>query len=231
MRYAIYFTPPAHDPLLKIATQWLGRDAFQTESVALPCDYSKSQTEAGKDEAWVTVPQRYGFHATLKAPFRLADEYDEQQLINALEEFSSRSHAVTLPQLKLASIGHFFVLVPEDDCPALQQLANDISIGFDRFRAPLNAAEMEKRQPDRLSPSQRRNLEQWGYPYLFEDFRFHMTLTGSISQAEQQQVKSRLEELLESELQKNVTITDLALFIEPEPGAPFMVHSIYPLGQ
>jgi hypothetical protein len=31
-----------------------------------------------------------------------------------------------------------------------------------------------------LNQSQVANLDRWGYPYLFADFRFHMTLTGKV---------------------------------------------------
>ena len=33
MRYAIYFTPPADDPLTRRASHWLGRDAMTGETL------------------------------------------------------------------------------------------------------------------------------------------------------------------------------------------------------
>src|SRR5262249_30663264 len=40
--------------------------------------------------------------------------------------------------------------------------------------------EREQRLSAGLSERQIENLDRWGYPYVFEDFRFHLTLTGPI---------------------------------------------------
>jgi Protein of unknown function (DUF1045) len=51
---------------------------------------------------------------------------------------------------------------------------------FDAFRAPMSAAERARRVASGLSPGQLNHLDRWGYPYLFDEFRFHMTLTGRV---------------------------------------------------
>ena len=32
-----------------------------------------------------------------------------------------------------------------------------------------------------VTERQASNLDRWGYPYVFDDFRFHMTLTGPLT--------------------------------------------------
>ncbi|PRD45380.1 hypothetical protein C5748_02220 [Phyllobacterium phragmitis] len=226
MRYAIYFTPPSGDPLSKVAANWLGRNPFSGEAVKTPVIRSFETEEIAR----LTVePRRYGFHATLKAPFRLDEKFTERDLLSALMHFASSAGPVTIPRLQVAALGHFFALVPDEPLPELDQLANDVVVAFDRFRAPASDAEKARRRPETLSISQLRNLEQWGYPHAFEDFRFHMTLTGRVEEKDRLRVARILDEFFEPVLNEPVDIANLALFIETRPGAPFEVHSLHPL--
>ena len=226
MRYAIYFTPPSSDALLKVAANWLGRNAFSGEPVKLPAIRSLGTEEIA---SLTEEPRRYGFHATMKAPFRLNDNQTESELLSALMHFASSVEPVVIPRLKLQAIGPFFALVPHEPVTALNQLANDVVVALDRFRAPLNEAEIAKRRPERLSEAQRHNLERWGYPYVFEEFRFHMTLTGPVAEGDRARIERRLEEFFAPLLNDPVEVANLALFVEPEKGAPFEIHSLHPL--
>lgn len=226
MRYGIYFTPSAHDPLLRVAANWLGRNAFNGMVVRRP---AIGNIDAEEISALTEEPRRYGFHATLKAPFRLHEDFEDYHLLSAMMHFASGYQAVELPRLKVAQIGKFFALVPSEPCPELQQLANDVVVQFERFRAPLNEKELAKRKPEMLDAEHRRNLEQWGYPYVFEQFRFHMTLTGPVAEDRQSHMRSVLEEFFAPVLTERVKINNLALFAEAEAGVPFEVHSLHPL--
>ena len=226
MRYAIYFTPPSSDALLKVAANWLGRNAFSGEPVKLPAIRSLGTEEIA---SLTEEPRRYGFHATMKAPFRLNDNQTESDLLSALMHFASSVEPVIIPRLKLQALGPFFALVPDEPVTALNQLANDVVVALDRFRAPLNEAELARRRPERLSEAQRHNLERWGYPYVFEEFRFHMTLTGPVAEADRARIERQLEEFFAPLLNDPVEVANLALFVEPEKGAPFEIHSLHPL--
>ena len=226
MRYGIYFTPSAHDPLLRVAANWLGRNAFNGMVVRTPVIGSVSPEEVS---ALTEEPRRYGFHATLKAPFRLHEDYEEHHLLACMMHFASAYQAVQLPRLTVSQIGPFFALVPSEPCAELQQLANDVVVHFERFRAPLNEQEMAKRKPEKMDAIHRANLDQWGYPYVFEQFRFHMTLTGAVPEEKQAHVRTVLEEFFAPVLSDPVKITNLALFTEAESGVPFEVHSLHPL--
>ncbi|OYR18913.1 DUF1045 domain-containing protein [Brucella thiophenivorans] len=226
MRYAIYFTPPSGDALLKVAANWLGRSAFSGEAVKVPA----IRTLAAEDIAALTAePRRYGFHGTLKAPFSLDASYEESDLLSALMYFASSTRPFMIPRLQVQGIGPFFALVPEEPVAELNQLANDVVVSFDRFRAPLRDAEIAKRRPERLSEAQRQNLDRWGYPYVFDEFRFHMTLTGPVDEKQRPQVERALDDFFAPVLDDAVEIANLALFVEPEKGAPFEIHSLHPM--
>ncbi|MBB6259523.1 putative phosphonate metabolism protein [Paenochrobactrum gallinarii] len=228
MRYAIYFTPSSTDALLKIANNWLGRNAFTGEAVRRPAISGLSVEELDK----MTVSaRRYGFHATIKAPFYLAPDYKEDDLLRALMHFASSLAPVTLPRLKITSISSCFALMLKEPVPALQQLANDTVTALDKFRAPLSEQDFARRNPQSLAPAQLRNLQQWGYPYVFDEFRFHMTLTDKIEEQDRPKIAGILDNFFAPVLTDSVEINNLALFVEPEPGAPFEVHSLHPLAK
>ncbi|MDR7221896.1 DUF1045 domain-containing protein [Aminobacter aminovorans] len=228
MRYAIYFTPEHDDPLCRIAAGWLGRDAFGGAVTAAKPFGTLSAAEVAFHTA---AARRYGFHATLKAPFRLADGMTEAALIDAIDAFANATVPFDIPRLKLAQIDGFFALVPAEPLPELDRFAGDVVTAFEPFRAPLSDAEMARRNPDALSPRECRNLSQWGYPYVFDTFRFHMTLTGRITAEEAQRVRAAIEECLGDTLDKPVPVDGLALFVEPSPGAPFEVRTYRALGK
>src|SRR5262249_55850996 len=82
---------------------------------------------------------------------------------------------------------------------------------FDGFRAPLTDADRARRHPSRLTPRQRDYLERWGYPYVMEEFRFHMTLTGRLDPARSsplEMLRERFRDLGSGEL----SVDRIALF-------------------
>lgn len=228
MRYAIYYTPGQDDPLARIAASWLGRDPFNGEAPRVP-----SVTMLSPDEiAYHTASaRRYGFHATLKAPFVLADGQSESVLDDVLANFAAAADPVSLDGLAPARLDGFLALVPGGPTADLDRFAAEIVRIFEPFRAPLSEADIKRRNPDALSPDQFRNLCQWGYPYVFDSFRFHMTLTGRVPDHDLPRVRAAIDTVFGPALAKPVSLDGLALFVEPEPGAPFVVRSWYRLGR
>jgi len=226
MRYAIYFTPPADDPLTRRASHWLGRDAFSGEMLAQPIIEAFSEVTFSE---LTFDPRRYGFHATMKAPFELAEGMNEAELVDALESFAERQLAFTLPSLVLGQLGPFFALVPGAASPELQSLASDCVTVLDRFRAALDDADVSRRKPERLTPNERRNLMAWGYPYVLDDFRFHMTLTGPVERDDQSAMRTAIESYFVGLLDQPRRIDTLSLFVEPARGRPFTMHHTVPL--
>ncbi len=226
MRHAIYFSPPGNAALTRAAEAWLGRSAFSGERVEAS---SAGRLSAEEIAGHTAAARRYGFHATLMAPFTLADDVDEGALIAALDDFCATTRSVLLPRLELSRLGRFFALTPQGESSELSALARAVVITFDRFRAPLSDSERQRRAADLTAP-QLRNLERWGYPYVFDDFQFHMTLTGRVDDADASRVRHAIEEHFGPVLDQPLEIASLALFVEPEPQGPFVVRSFHEIG-
>ena len=177
MRYAIYFMPEEKSALWEAGSSILGYDAVCGKDRPFPAHPAL----AGRPLAdWTAEPRRYGFHATLKAPFALRDGATEAGLLAAAREFASRQMAFTLPSLKVAALGRFIALIPADDSEPLQALADACVVDFDPFRAPMTAADRALRLAQPLGERLAAQLDRWGYPYVFDDFTFHMTLSGPL---------------------------------------------------
>jgi hypothetical protein len=183
-RYAVYFVPAAKSALYRFGSTLLGYDCFTGTDIRFP------EALPVPEPAWRELtqePRRYGFHATLKSPFHLADGADEAALIAAFRTFC-RSEAVAAAFTPVVTVVESFVaIVPSVSEPAVDCLAAACVTAFDRFRAPLDAHDRARRLAADLSARQAQNLERWGYPYVFEDFRLHLTLTGRLS-AERQAI-------------------------------------------
>jgi putative phosphonate metabolism protein len=223
MRAAVYFTPREDEPLSRAASAWLGRNAFTGE--VSPC----GQDDRIDISRITSEPRHYGFHATIKAPFRLAPGRTLDGLERAMAEFCAATDAFTLPGLALQRIGSFFALVPRSANDRLNALANAVVTAFDPFRAALNEDELARRREARLSAAQARYLERWGYPYVFDEYRFHMSLTGPVAPDDYATVLDRLEMHFSGFVNRPLVIDALSLFCQPRPGADFTVHARYPL--
>jgi hypothetical protein len=191
-------------------------------------------------EAWFARPEfrdltvdarRYGFHATLKAPFRLVDGHGEADLRVAADAFAASRPAVLLPALRPADLGRFRALRPHGDESAIRMLADEAVRSFDAFRAGPDDSDIRRRRPETLSQRQRELFEQWGYPYVFDEFRFHLTLTDRIPPARRSEVDQALGAHFADfgpSADSDVELRSIALFVEREPGAPFEVLSVHP---
>jgi putative phosphonate metabolism protein len=176
-RYAVYFVPAARSGLYRFGSSLLGYDCYTGTEIRFP------QTLPVAKPAWRELtqePRRYGFHATLKAPFHLAGGIDEAELVEAFHTFCRSNAVAAVFAPVVAVIEGFVAIVPLASEPAVERLAAACVTAFDRFRAPLNAHDRARRLAAGLSERQAQNFERWGYPYVFEDFRLHLTLTGRL---------------------------------------------------
>ncbi|MFW8584885.1 DUF1045 domain-containing protein [Rhizobium beringeri] len=228
MRYAICFTPPASDPLSLVAANWLGRNVFSGDMMEPPAVRGLGIHEIAFHTA---VPRRYGFHGVLKAPFHLSRDMPESQLLRDLMRFSGTFIPFQIPRIEVARLGNFYSLLPSTPCEQIQYLASAIVQEFDRFRAPLSEAEIERSDPDGLSATQFANLHRWGNPYVMEEFRFHMPVTGPVNAIDMPRIEPVLRTIFEPVLSEPVTVSNVALMIEEGTGGPFRVHSLHPMGK
>ncbi len=153
----------------------------------------------------------------------------EADLLVAFATFAERTAPVEIPSVIVGQLGPFFALVPERLHPPLQEFAASVVEHFEPFRAPLSQTDIERRKPESLPSAQRENLMRWGYPYVFDEFRFHMTLTGPVPEARAPAMARLLGDRFADFVGRPLRIDGLALFAEPERGAPFLVHSRLPL--
>lgn len=187
-RYAIYFVPAAETVLYQFGAAVLGYDAY----TGLDTPYVR-----GVDPDWpdrVREPRVYGFHATLKPPFRLATNVTAAELQAEFSLFARSRSTITAGPLVVRVLGSFVALVLDTNCAAIDNLAADSVPHFDRFRAPINEQERVRRLSAPLTARQKLHLDRWGYPYVFDDFRFHMSLTGPLPVDNRAPVLRRLTE-------------------------------------
>ncbi|MDP3692482.1 DUF1045 domain-containing protein [Bradyrhizobium sp.] len=176
-RYAIYYVPAPGSSLDRFGAHLLGYDAFSGKDLPFPDDTLKQVPD------WRELtrdPRKYGFHATLKAPMFLADGKTETSLLSACEAFAATPRAIPVIRPVVGSIEGFLAVIPAEPLPELVRLAADCVSEFDSLRAPLTEQDRGRRNPSQLTPAQREHLDRWGYPYVMDDFRFHMTLTGRL---------------------------------------------------
>jgi putative phosphonate metabolism protein len=218
-RFAIYYAPSTSDPLWERTATWLGRDPASEELFEGPV--------AGIDRTRLLnltqSASRYGFHATIKPPMALAAGATEGDLDAALRDFVGATRAVDLGTLRLASLDGFLALIPsEDDNPALQDFAAHVVETFEPLRAPLSPRDFAARLARGLTPRQEELLEAYGYPYVFDEFRFHMTLTDRLGEDDRDEMLSAAQTWFGPLLDTPVTLDRLVLYREPEAGKPFV---------
>ncbi|WP_069298629.1 DUF1045 domain-containing protein [Neptunicoccus sediminis] len=223
-RYAVYFTPPSGHPLGTFGAGWLGWDI--TAGKAVP--HLRLNGLPLPVEQITATPRGYGLHGTLKAPFILDAAYTQQDLYDALQSYVAAQEPVAIGRLQLDSIGQFLALRPKDVDPAFPALVADCVMALDRFRAPMGDQELHRRRAANLSPRQDELLRLWGYPYVLDEFRFHVTLTGSLSDSEQAQTRAVLEQALEPHLTRPFTLDALCLCGQLQNGC-FQLIKRYPL--
>ncbi|MEM1306335.1 MAG: DUF1045 domain-containing protein [Pseudomonadota bacterium] len=224
-RYAVYFMPAAGSDLGAFGASVIGRDA-ETGAAVRPLPRLAETFETWS--AMTAAPRRYGFHATLKAPFRLTDGAREADVLAAATAFAETHHPIALPPLQVARLGRFLALTESAASSAVSDFAAAVVRAFDPLRAPLSAEDRAIRLAAPLSARQIELLDAWGYPHVLDQFRFHMTLTGPLPDADAARAKAVLTELFESVAQPD-SIEALTIAKQSAPDAHFLVLDRLPL--
>ena len=227
-RYAIYFAPRIDSAWWRAGSRWLGRCASRLEplpQMPLP------GVPAPELHRLTKAPRRYGWHATLRAPFALAPGIDVEQLRAALRSLCVDFDPFTMPALKVAMLDDFLALVPEHDSPLIDEVAAACVTRLQPLAAPLAATELERRRAAGLTPEEDALLLRWGYPFVLERFRFHLSLTGALRDAAPEVVQAIQEAARERFADQPACIFDtVSLFAEPKPGADFVLVEQMELG-
>ena len=218
-RCAVYFAPQPDSPWGLAGSQWLGRCAATLQRLPMPdIDGVPAQVQ----QVCTAEPRRYGWHATLKAPFALQPGQDLASVLSWLQLLASEFRAFTLPNLRAGMLGNFLALQPEHPCRPLQDVADACVTRLQHLALPLGEAELARRRLAPLTPEQDQLLQQWGYPWVYQHFRFHFSLTGSLNglapalrEAWLAAAQAHFGNLPECRFDR------LSLFVESEKGADF----------
>jgi putative phosphonate metabolism protein len=225
-RYAIYYAAPPDGALNRFGARLLGYDAFNGEELPFP----DGMAQAVPDWREVTRdPRKYGFHATLKAPMALANGKREAELLAACDAFARSPRSIPKIKPVVNAIGDFIAVVPSQRSAELEQLAADAVSEFDSFRAPLSPEDRARRNPDRLTPRQRDYLDRWGYPYVMEEFRFHMTLTGRLEAERHETLLAVLRQRFATLERSELAIDSIAVFRQHDANSRFRIVQRYAL--
>src|SRR6266404_2873942 len=219
-RYAIYYVAAPGTDLDRFGTQLLGYDAYSGADLPFPNDIIRmapNWRDMTKD------PRKYGFHATLKAPMSLAPGKTEPELLTACEAFAGKPRAIAVITPLVGSISGFIAVVPAAPSPELERLAEDCTREFDLFRALLTAEDRARRNPSDLTPKQREYLDRWGYPYVMEEFRFHMTLTGRLAAERREPILAMLRDSFSATGLKTLAIDRISVFRQENADSRFLI--------
>lgn len=225
-RYAIYYAPPVEDALWLRACQWTGRDPATDAELPIP---EPLRDLGGGLKALTASARRYGFHATLKAPMRLAEGCTETDLRAALGAFAAACPPVPAGPMAPRLLDGFLALMPVEQPEALTEFAAACVSEFEPLRAPLGEAELARRHAADLSDRQSELLDAYGYPYVMEEFRMHMTLTDRLPEAVRTELVAAAAKWFRAVLSAPVTIDRIVLYAEPAPGACFVRTGDFPL--
>ena len=226
VRYAVYFAPAEASALWHAGCHWVGRDPLTGAQLPQP---EVGGWSAERIVQITASPRMYGFHATLKPPFRLAEGRTGAQLANAIQELATRLQAFTIPQLLVKSLDGFLALQSAGRDAKLSALADACVTELDDFRRLPSAEELAQRRAARLSPRQDELLAQFGYPYVLDQFRFHMTLTERLPRADAKLLEPWLRDYLADALAVPLRCDDVCLFVQNAPGEAFLLFQRFPL--
>lgn len=219
-RYAIYFAPDPGSPWWQFGTGWLGRDEVADRVLA-----QRAPPQGITPQEWQQItaePRRYGYHATLKAPFRLAAHTGVAELHERVSQLARELHAVYLGELQAQWFGGFVALTPTLPTPALTELATRCVVTLDDLRAPLLEHEVARRRPEHLDPRGRELLQRYGYPHVIERFQFHMTLAMCADEALAARVVQAAQRAVEPLNREHRPLLErLCVFEQARPGAAF----------
>ncbi|WP_028221728.1 DUF1045 domain-containing protein [Paraburkholderia oxyphila] len=216
-RFAIYYAPPRASQWWRAGCAWLGRDPESGETLAPPRPAALAQPL----EALTGAPRRYGWHGTLVPPFRLAAGVTPQTLLAAAQAWGA-GRARFEVEVEAATLGRFVALRAADEsgAQALRELAASALRTLGHLRAAQTADELARRLDAPLTPRQRAYVEEWGYPYVFDEFRFHMTLSDSL---DDEALRTSLTHAWNAQMRDAgpLPVEGVALYVEPHPGEPF----------
>jgi putative phosphonate metabolism protein len=228
-RYAVYYVPPQGSALATFGQKWLGVDIETGISVK---QLEITSLSPSRLEAITSTPRLYGFHGTLKPPFSLAKNTSPEGLLDATRILARSLSKIEIPPLELAFIGKFLALSPETASMQLEKLASNCVRALEGFRQRRSERELAEYRQAKLTVHQEQMLDNWGYPYVLEEFRFHMTLTEKIeTAAERETLMKTAKEKCRDIIGQPIPITEITVCRQNNAHEPMQVVERVRLGQ
>ncbi|MGY6500597.1 MAG: DUF1045 domain-containing protein [Acidimicrobiales bacterium] len=212
-RLAIYAAPEPGSWLAERTTAWL----------------DEAPAAVGPPDLTATA-RHYGVHATLKPPFGLAPGVGRDDAVRSVAELAGRCEPVTVGPLQVATLGRFLALRPVDAPPALDDLASRCVRELDHLRRPPDREDLQRRRSVGLSARQDELLERWGYPYVLDEFRFHITLTRTLDPSQLEVAHRAATEWFDGIGTVPFVLDAVWVFEQPDPATAFAATERFTLG-
>ena len=222
-RFAIYFIPD-HIELANLGASWLGWDIITGQNVR------QIELNDFDIKKFTEQPKKYGFHATIKAPFRIKGSKTSTELISAFDEFAEICPPAILEGLEVKKLGDFLAFRPVGSEEKLNSLVANVVEHFDCFRAPLTQKEIAKRRRAKLTTIQEALMKKWGYPFVMSEFQFHITLTGPLYPNDVDMAYSAARSHFGETIKKPFKVNSLCLAGEDENGRFHLIKRFELLG-
>ncbi|CAD6557212.1 hypothetical protein LMG28727_06311 [Paraburkholderia kirstenboschensis] len=225
-RIALYYAPPLSSAWWQAGSEWLGRDAESGESVEPPPVPALAQPIA----SLTVAPRRYGWHGTLVPPFHIAAGCTREHVVSAAKAWAKKISPFNVP-MQAAELDRFVALraAQPDHDEVIGDIAANALHALASLRARPSSEDTGRRLAPTLNPRQRALLHEWGYPYVLDEFRFHMTLSDSIDSAP---LRAAIRTLWQarSESLGPLPFHGAALFVQHDRAAPFSLWQRLPFG-
>ena len=218
-RYAVYYAPRAGE-FAEAAASWLGWDVTKGCDVDQP---SFDGLHLPLSEL-TKAPRKYGFHGTIRAPFRVASNVSETEVRSCVAELARNLAPLQMEGLRLEVLHGFLAFTPKGDLTELMTLGAAVVKGTNALRAPLTDAERARRNPEKLSPRQIELLDLYGYPSVMEEFKFHLTLSDHLTDTQIAPLQAVAETYFLHVMPEPFEIEDLCLFGEDMDGRFHLIH-------
>lgn len=225
-RYAIYYTPPRNSLLESAGTHWLGRTAIRYGQIPkeIPEGFLKQEYYQ-----LIESPRWYGFHGTIRAPFELVKNITPDEFIKEVGNICAAHSPFNISGLSISCFGGFLALTPSSSYPELVKLHSDLIRKLNSLRPALSRFDLKRHMDKQLSERQERLLRRFGYPFILEEFKFHMTLTGKIEDRVRRLYKEKLEHILNPYLTEPVPVHEVSIYMQPDRKTPFTEVTRVPL--
>src|SRR5471032_2375452 len=181
MRYAIYFCPSSDSALGRLGRDWL---ASSTDAPELP------GISAERRNALLVKVRRYGWHATIRAPFTPMGNVTYADVRRAITSVAHARASFELP-LHIHRLAGFLALRPCIDGIAPRQLAATCLKSLLPLCAPLSNEVLDRRSVV-LDADEVTLLQDYGYPYVLDRYRFHLTLSAPATESEEHAMRQWL---------------------------------------